>query len=167
MTASSQNAKSRPGSAARRKPSPRWDSPLISCANGHAHCLLCGDQNPWSLRLQFLPEGKSEVRTRLQAHQQLQGYEGIIHGGVLAALLDAAMTHCLFHEGILAVTAELRVRYRRPVPVDVTLDVRAWLVSGAPRLHVLKAEIEFDGQVAVVGEAKFIRRVVASDRTST
>ena len=80
--------------------------------------MLCGDHNPLSLRLDFRPDAEGGVRADLQGGARLQGYDGILHGGVVAALLDAAMTHCLFHHGVVGLTAELRVRYLKPVPCD-------------------------------------------------
>jgi acyl-coenzyme A thioesterase PaaI-like protein len=54
-----------------------------------------------------------------------RGYEGIIHGGVISALFDWAMTHCLFGHGIKAYTARLNVRYSLPVETgaEATINV--------------------------------------------
>ncbi|MBI4725717.1 MBL fold metallo-hydrolase [candidate division TA06 bacterium] len=62
---------------------------------GHHQCLLCGDDNPWSLKLQFSAGGNGMVLAQFKAHGMLQGYLGMVHGGIVAALLDAAMTNCL------------------------------------------------------------------------
>jgi hypothetical protein len=79
--------------------------------NKHAHCFICGDQNPRSLGLEFQAVDVDTVCATFQASPELQGYDGILHGGVIAALLDAAMTHCLFHRGIQAMTGDLHVRF--------------------------------------------------------
>ena len=126
--------------------------------NGHAYCLICGTRNPDSLGLCFRDVDASTVCARFQAHPRLQGYDGILHGGVVSALLDAAMTHCLFHRGVQAVTGDLRVRFLAPIPCDLALDVRGWIVSDTPPLYQLKAELLHDGRVLAWAQAKFVDR---------
>ena len=53
------------------------------------------------------------------------GYEGRIHGGVISALFDWAMTHCLFGHGVKAYTVRLNVRYSRPVATGVKANISA------------------------------------------
>ena len=54
---------------------------------------------------------------------------------MIAALLDSAMTQCLFAQGCQAFTAELTVRYRQPVAAADRLIIRAWLVDSRRPLH--------------------------------
>jgi uncharacterized protein (TIGR00369 family) len=126
-------------------------------AGSHSQCLLCGERNPRSLKLRFQRGEDGAVRTKYTTHPGLQGYEGILHGGVIAALLDAAMTHCLFHQGIQGVTADLYVRYVHPVPCGIDLEIRANVVNPVPPLYRLKAEIVHEGCVLSWAEAKFVR----------
>jgi uncharacterized protein (TIGR00369 family) len=78
---------------------------------------MCGENNLFSLRLKFKPAPDGAVSTTFTGNSRLQGYDGIMHGGVISALLDSAMTNCLFQKGIEAVTAELRVRFVLPVRI--------------------------------------------------
>lgn len=130
----------------------------LSSRNGHAHCLLCGQGNPGSWGLSFRPGEGDSVRGTLQPNPSLQGYDGMLHGGVICGLLDAAMTHCLFHRGVQAVTADLHVRFVEPVSSEKPADVRASVLSVSPPLYRLQAEIFQDGQVKAWGEAKFLMR---------
>jgi len=132
----------------------------INAQNGHSKCLLCGNLNPRSLNLSFLADGTGGVRTEFKAHNELQGYDDILHGGVIASLLDAAMTHCLFHHGVQAVTADLHVRFVKPVSCNVSLEIRACVLSSYPPLYRLRAEILLDKHVMAWAEAKFIQRRV-------
>ena len=52
-----------------------------------------------------------------------EGFAGIVHGGVISALADAAMTHCLFGHDVSAFTAELNVRFRRPLFVGKEAEI--------------------------------------------
>ena len=127
----------------------------IGRQHGHRACLLCGDKNPWSLRLTFEPHDEGGVRTTFEPHERLQGYDGMLHGGVAAALLDSAMTHCLFHRGVRAVTADLRVRYPHPVPMGSRVGLRAWVTDTHAPLYRLKAELTGVGSVLVWAQATF------------
>jgi uncharacterized protein (TIGR00369 family) len=120
--------------------------------------VICGAQNPLSLGVHFLPEGPGRVRAEFRARATLQGYEGILHGGVVAALLDASMTHCLFHHGVEAVTGDLHVRFVRPVACDASLEVRAMLQSARPPLYHVRAELTCGEHLMAWSEAKFVRR---------
>ena len=104
----------------------------------HADCVLCGSRNPLSLGLSFHPGDDGGVRTLFQAHSGLQGYKGILHGGVISSLLDAAMTHCLFHQGIEAVTGDLHVRFVKSVPCDAQME----LLSAGPEGRATLVSVE-------------------------
>ncbi len=52
-----------------------------------------------------------------------QGYGGVVHGGILATLMDEIMAHSLWQRGIPVVTAKLSLRYREPVPVGEPLHI--------------------------------------------
>jgi uncharacterized protein (TIGR00369 family) len=58
-----------------------------------------------------------------------QGYDGVVHGGILAALLDDAMANCLWLRGVAAVTAKMVLRYREPVQVGTRLFVYGRLLQ--------------------------------------
>jgi len=124
----------------------------------HSHCIMCGELNPLSMRLKFMPDGNGTVSASFQANSLLQGYEGILHGGVISSLLDAAMTHCLFQRRIEAVTGELTVKFVAPVPCTTWLTVRGWLVNPIPPLYLMAAELLQAGIVMASAEAKFMRR---------
>ncbi|MFH1314315.1 MAG: PaaI family thioesterase [Candidatus Eisenbacteria bacterium] len=116
---------------------------------------MCGGRNPWSLGLRFEVRDTGKVWSRFEAHPGLQGYDGILHGGVISGLLDAAMTHCLFHHGVRAVTADLHVRFLRAVPCDALLEVTAWLLSVKPQLYRVAATLVYEGNVMASAKARF------------
>jgi uncharacterized protein (TIGR00369 family) len=91
-------------------------------------CFVCGKNNTIGLHLTFqLEEGVAHAEFVPQPDHQ--GYDGIVHGGILAALLDDAMANCLWLRGIPVVTAKLALRYRQPVRVGVRLLVYGRLVQ--------------------------------------
>jgi len=116
-------------------------------------------------RLNFSADAQGGVSASFSGQWLLQGYNGVLHGGVVSSLLDAAMTHCLFYRGIEAVTAELLVRYLRPVPLDTQLELSARLLSEHPPLYRLRAELKQGRQTMAYARAKFVRR--NQDQTPT
>ena len=125
----------------------------------HEWCLLCGSRNPRSLKLNFKP-GEGEVSTVFTPGLDLQGYSGILHGGIVSALLDSAMTHCLFNSGIKAVTGDLHVRFLHPVPCNQPLEIRASMVSKRPPLYRLKSELRQGKKIMARAEAKFMKQEI-------
>ena len=84
-------------------------------AMAHPFCLVCSQSNPMGLGLKFNSHDDGSVSTSFLGHFALEGFQGCLHGGLIASLLDGAMTNCLFARGLVAMTAELKVRYRKPV----------------------------------------------------
>ena len=75
----------------------------------HPGCIVCSGANVRGLRLSYAPARGNGVQAELDCDDSLEGYGGRLHGGIIAAALDGAMTHCLFALGRRAVTAELTV----------------------------------------------------------
>jgi uncharacterized protein (TIGR00369 family) len=122
----------------------------------HPHCVVCGADNPRGLQVDFRPTADGGVEAEFNCASIFEGYSHRIHGGVIAALLDGAMTNCLFAHGHVAVTAELSVRYRHPVMTDRRATVRAWIRESSHRLHRVRAELLQDGQLLVIETGKFL-----------
>jgi acyl-coenzyme A thioesterase PaaI-like protein len=122
----------------------------------HAGCVVCGGENERGLRLRYAPADGNRVQAVLDCDGSLQGYGGRLHGGVIAAALDGAMTHCLFALGRTAVTAELTVRFKQPVAIGRPATVRAWLERDLGPLYLLQSELVQDGLVKATASAKFL-----------
>lgn len=123
----------------------------------HPGCFVCSESNPLGLNLRCLPQKDGSVKAEFSGNSRLEGYPGRLHGGLIASLLDGAMTACLFARGICAVTAELRVRYLDPVSPTEMAIVKAWLESTSHGLHHLRAEIQQNGSVKARATAKFMK----------
>ncbi|MGH2436295.1 MAG: PaaI family thioesterase [bacterium] len=75
-------------------------------------CFVCGPDNPIGLKLRFEREGEG-VRAEFIPTELHVGYEGLVHGGILAALIDDALANVWFTKGEEAVTAKIEVRFRQ------------------------------------------------------
>jgi uncharacterized protein (TIGR00369 family) len=127
----------------------------VICEPSHHTCIVCGCENDHGMHLQFRSEPDGSVTAEFLCDAMYQGYPDVLHGGVVAALLDGAMTNCLFAHGIVAVTAELTIRYLLPVCSGHAATVRAWVVKPSSRLQMSAAELVQDGEVRAKARAKF------------
>ena len=95
----------------------------------------------------------------IQAKAQWQGFAGVVHGGMVSTLLDAAMTHCLFTRGVEAMTASLKVRFLAPVRCTDLLKITATFTKQRRHVYFLDAELTSPGKVLARAEASFVRRI--------
>jgi len=87
-----------------------------------------------------------------------EGYRGIVHGGAIAALLDSAMTHCLFGRDVMALTAEIKVKYHRPLPVGQEVRICAKLeATVGGQIYRLTASISSGDELKAEASGTFFR----------
>ncbi len=122
----------------------------------HGRCAVCGRAAGHPPRLRFAVRDDGSVQAVFQPGPIHEGYDGMLHGGVIATLLDAAMTNCLFAQGRCGLTAELCVRFRHPVVTTAPLRLRAWVERASPPLFVLRAQIEQEGRLRATAVGKFM-----------
>jgi uncharacterized protein (TIGR00369 family) len=127
-------------------------------ADVHSRCFCCGREHPGGLRLEFHENADGSVTTRFPCDHAFEGYPETLHGGVVTALLDSAMTNCLFSRGIVAVTAELTVRFLGPVRLDHPVEVTAALTRTRGRLYYLRAELTQGQALTARAQATFMKR---------
>ena len=96
------------------------------------------------------------VSASFDCGKEFAGYDGCIHGGVIALLLDGGMTNCLFAHGHVAMTAKLNVRYCHLVSTEEPATVRAWIERSRALLHVLRAEVIQAGITKATATGKFM-----------
>jgi len=133
--------------------------------SSHSNCFACGECNSGGLGLNFVRREDGIVSAEYVVGGCYQGYPGIAQGGIVATLLDSAMTNCLFSEGIEAMTAQLSVRYREPVKVGVPLTIEAVLRNKHGRLYELSASIKQEESVRATATAKFILTIQQADKS--
>jgi len=94
-------------------------------------CFICGRENPIGLKMQFQEDAEAEqVRAVLTIRDEFQGYPGVVHGGIIAAVLDETAGRAVLlhgtHDDLMA-TLRLTIRYRAPTPTGVPLTAVGWL----------------------------------------
>jgi acyl-coenzyme A thioesterase PaaI-like protein len=101
------------------------------------HCFGCGPANPQGLHLVFTTDTSNPEHITATAQIQLdrmhEGPPGHIHGGIVAALLDEAMSKLNRPLNVLAMTRHMEVDYLRPAPLYQPLVLTARHLSRATR----------------------------------
>jgi uncharacterized protein (TIGR00369 family) len=121
-------------------------------------CYVCGKKNPAGLAVDFtIDKELRSIQARFSPSDAHQGFEGIVHGGILSALLDEAMAKLAFSLGIPAMTAEMTVKFKSPVAPGEELTVSGRLVQETGRLIRAEAKIERGPVVIAEATAKLLR----------
>lgn len=97
-------------------------------------CFACGPENPRGLHLVFEQSSSGEMSAEWIPEPELEGYQGIVHGGLVSTVLDEAMAKVVDATGVPALTAELRVRFRQRVPSGRPARVSGWIKSENKRV---------------------------------
>lgn len=116
------------------------------------YCFVCGRKNPHGLYMRFHDNGRNEVYAEHTIPHAYQGYPGIVHGGVVAAILDEAVGRVAMigdhHHFMMSVRLELK--YRQPVPTKTPIRVVGRAVRLRGRLGRAVGEVLLpDGTLAV------------------
>lgn len=115
------------------------------------HCFVCGLENEAGLRLRFNDNGVDEVQAEITLNRRYQGYPGVVHGGISAAMLDeiAGRVTMIGDPNRFMMTATLDIKYRKPLPVETPLTLVGRLVRDRGRLVDAHSEIRLpDGTIA-------------------
>ncbi len=117
-------------------------------------CFGCGRNNPIGLKLHFVKEGDA-VRAEYTPQKDFQGWPGLLHGGILACLLDEAMSHAAYTTGNTCLTASITIRQKQPIKVETPLVVTARVTRHGSRLIETEGRIYLkDGAVVAESSAK-------------
>jgi uncharacterized protein (TIGR00369 family) len=104
------------------------------------NCFGCGSLNAHGLRMTMHVE-PGRAWSELTLSDQFEGWEGVIHGGILATLLDEVMGWALADGDDWGVTARLNVEYRKPVHVGASIRAEGWVERSRRRVMELGARI--------------------------
>jgi len=121
----------------------------------HPNCVVCSPFNTNGLHLEFISREDGGITATFTCGKDLEGYPGVVHGGIISSVLDGAMGHCMFYRGQVAVTVEITTRFRHPVVINEEATVSARIERAAHPLYLLEAQIVQAGQVKATAQGKF------------
>ena len=115
------------------------------------HCFICGRHNPVGLRMTFFDNGIDEVYAETTVPETYQSYPGLVHGGIVTAMLDECVGRVALigdHHRFM-VSVKLEVKFRHPVPTETPLRMVGRIVRLRGRLGQAVGELTLpDGTVA-------------------
>ncbi|MCX6826454.1 MAG: PaaI family thioesterase [candidate division Zixibacteria bacterium] len=127
-------------------------------------CFVCGHENEYGLKARFFfSDGKAVTECTAQRH--FEGYRGIYHGGVMAALLDEVMIKALLAKDIFAMTVELTVKFHKAVAIGQKLHLegclehqkgRLFLTVGEARLACRPSKLDA-GEIVASASGKYLQ----------
>lgn len=121
-------------------------------------CFVCGQKNEHGLKLRFQLVGEDRIRTEFTPEKRFQGFKDIVHGGIVAAVLDEVMVDVAYLRGILAVTSKLEVRLKKPAKVGEKLLFEARILKERGRLLDVEARAcKEDGTVIASAKGVLIK----------
>jgi uncharacterized protein (TIGR00369 family) len=121
-------------------------------------CFGCGGANTRGMKLAFEQDDERQrIVGRFRLGEEYQGGSGFLHGGIIALLLDEAMGKAARFHGEPAVTAELRVEYKRPIRANTEIVVEGFVTRREGRQLYHQGEIRNEaGDLLARGEGRFV-----------
>ena len=134
-------------------------------------CYGCGPANPKGIQIKsyWAEDGRCVIAT-VRPEQKYTSWPGLVYGGFLAMLVDChsnwtVMAHHYRADGrepgslpsINCVTGQLGVRYLKPTPMGVPLNLCAWVEGEVGRKTRVICEIRAGDELTAVGDSIFFR----------
>ncbi len=125
-------------------------------------CFVCGKpegKNSRALGIEFFWDNVDhKIITSLKPDKTWCGYDGIVHGGIIAAIMDDAMEQAIFRSaGKMGFTATLSIKYRKHLPVGSHYDLNAFATEIKGKRVKARATIkDQNGNLYSEAEALFI-----------
>jgi uncharacterized protein (TIGR00369 family) len=121
------------------------------------YCFACGQDNEHGMRLRIVPT-EDGCRAVFTPPRRFEGFHGMVHGGIVATLLDEVIAWACRLRGYNGLTAELTVRYKKPVPVNEPVELIGRVLNEHGKLvHAESLMRNEKGEVLATARAKMIR----------
>jgi uncharacterized protein (TIGR00369 family) len=122
-------------------------------------CFVCGEKNPAGLKLRLRTDAERGVSAaEVIFTDHFQGWAGIVHGGLLATVLDEAMIYAAGAKGLMCVTGEITVRYVQPASTGVAYALEGRFLEDKGRIVLAEsALLDKDGQEVAKATGKLFK----------
>ncbi len=115
--------------------------------------LACGKKNQGGLGLSFLSAARSKVTAEFTLKKKSHDYKDIVHGGIIAAIIDEAMINAALTQGGKAITTGIIVKFKNPLFLGEKAVVEAEISKPSRRLTEARAVIKGPG-ARIIAEGK-------------
>ncbi len=121
-----------------------------------SECFVCGENNQYGLKARFFVQEDGSVASSYTAEDRFVGYADILHGGILASLLDEVMIKAVLKDMKLAVTASMEIKFKRPVYVGQKIELVGRVTQQKHRIFKTTGTAEVDGQIVASATGVYI-----------
>ncbi len=126
------------------------------------HCLVCGVDNEFGLKTRFYETENNQLIAVFTPLNEHQSYPGVMHGGISATILDEVIGRAIMmttDSSTFGVTVELKVSYKKPVPLGTELKAISRITNQRSRTFEGTGELYLpNGEIAVEAEGKYMKR---------
>jgi len=124
---------------------------------GYRNCFVCGKENPFGLKITFFKD-KNKVKAEFIPESKHQGFQGIVHGGVLFSILDEIMGRtALITKRVMTLTVEIDIKYRKKALVGKKIIFTAQMTKDLGRMIEAQGQAcKEDGTLLAEARGRFI-----------
>ena len=127
-------------------------------------CFVCGPENEDGFKLRFENSSEGLSKARCVFEEKHQGYDNIVHGGLIAAVLDDSMAYAIMGLGLMPVTVEMKIRYKKPTRVGEEITLEGRVIKVGRKMVEVEADAKGpNGEVRAHAEGKFMVGIVEPD----
>lgn len=128
-----------------------WPNLSLARTADYRSCFGCGQDNPIGLKLVFRWDGKT-ARSEFRPDEVYQGWPGLVHGGIMACILDEAMGYAALFDAGRCVTAKMEIQLKRPTGVGERLLIASSVQRRSRKLVKTSASVSLeDGTLVAQG----------------
>lgn len=121
------------------------------------NCFICGPTNPIGLSLEFFFDDEENCSvTEFVIPDLYIGYDGIFHGGVIAAVFDDVMYYAIKQESPHVMTVNINVTYRAPAFVGHSVQAKGYVTGRRGRVSEARATLTDGGVLLAEATGKFV-----------
>ncbi len=124
------------------------------------HCFICGLENRIGLKAEFFETEDGELAAVFSPTADHQSYPGVVHGGISAAVLDELIGRAINikNPDMFAMTVELNMQYKKPVPYGKKLVAKAHITKDSSRIYEGEGIIyNENNEICVIAAGKYFK----------
>jgi len=123
----------------------------------YPNCFICGKDNPIGLKIEFeMTNGKAAGE--YTPIRNFEGYKDVLHGGIISSLLDEVMAYAVFSRGLLAVTTQMEVKFRKAAKIGEKLFLEGAIFEDRGKIILVEGKIlNQKGGIVATGKGKFFK----------
>jgi len=123
----------------------------------YSNCFVCGDKNESGLKVDFFYD-RGMAKAEFIPDERFQGYKEVLHGGIISSLLDEVMIKAVIAKDLLVVTAEIEVKFLKPVRIGERLVLEGKVIEEKGKIFEAEGKaVNSKEEIVATGKGKFFK----------